>query len=241
MKKEFQLNKGDKKVALLIDPDWATNNDWFLDVMSLVNNSGIDLILVGGSLVFNIENLDQTILTIKKLTSLPVYLFPGHPTQISKYADGILLLSLISGRNPELLIGQHVVSAPIIKSYNLLVAPTGYMIIGNDSTSVHYMSQTHPIPAHKYDIAIATALAGEMLGLKFIYMDGGSGAAREISQKLISAVSDQLSIPLIVGGGIDHPDKVKEAFNFGAELVVIGTAIEKMPEMLVRMKPKIKL
>jgi len=241
MKKKFQLHKGDKKVALLIDPDWAINNDWFLDVMSLVNNSGIDLILVGGSLVFNLENLDHTLLTIKKLTSLPVYLFPGHPTQISKHADGILLLSLISGRNPELLIGQHVVSAPMIKSYNLIVAPTGYMIIGNGSTSVHYMSQTHPIPANKYDIAVATALAGEMLGLKFIYMDGGSGAEREISHKLISAVSDQLSIPLIVGGGIDHPDKVKEAFNFGAELVVIGTAIEKMPEMLAHIKPKIKL
>ena len=241
MKKKFQLNKGDKKIALLIDPDWASKNDWLLDVMSLVKNSSVDLILVGGSLVFNIGNLDEIINTIKKLTSLPVYLFPGHPTQISKYADGILLLSLISGRNPELLIGQHVVSAPIIKSYNLIVAPTGYMIIGNSATSVHYMSQTHPLPAHKSDIAIATALAGEMLGLKFIYMDGGSGAETEISEKLISAVSDQLSIPLIVGGGIDHPDKVKEAFNFGADMVVIGTAIEKMPEMLAHLKPKIKL
>ena len=241
MKKEFLLNKGDKKVALLIDPDWVSKNDWLLDVISLVNKSDIDLILVGGSLVFNIANLDEIIITIKKLTPLPVYLFPGHPTQISKYADGILLLSLISGRNPELLIGQHVVSAPIIKSYNLLVAPTGYMIIGHSSTSVHYMSQTHPLPANKSDIAVATALAGEMLGLKFIYMDGGSGAEKEISQKLISAVSDQLSIPLIVGGGIDHPDKVKEAFNFGAEMVVIGTAIEKMPEMLEKIKLGIKL
>ncbi len=241
MKKEFQLYKGDNKVALLIDPDWASKNDWLLDVMSLVNNSGVDLILVGGSLVFNIGRLDDIIITIKKLTSLPVYLFPGHPTQISKHADGILLLSLISGRNPELLIGQHVVSAPIIKSYNLNVAPTGYMIIGNSSTSVHYMSQTHPLPADKTDIAIATALAGEMLGLKFIYMDGGSGAEKEISQKLISSVADQLSIPLIIGGGIDHPDKVKDAFNFGADLVVIGKKKKKMPEMLEHIKAKIKL
>ena len=241
MKKEFQLKKGDNKVALLIDPDWASKNDWLLDVMLLVNQSGIDLILVGGSLVFNIDKLDEIIITIKKLSSIPVYLFPGHPTQISKHADGILFLSLISGRNPELLIGQHVVSAPIIKSYNLIVAPTGYMIIGHSSTSVHYMSQTHPLPANKSDIAVATALAGEMLGLKFIYMDGGSGAEKEISQKLISAVSDQISIPLIIGGGIDHPDKVKEAFDFGADLVVIGTAIEKMPEMLTQLKPKIRL
>ena len=241
MKKEFYLNKGDNKVALLIDPDWASKNDWLLDVMSLVDKSGIDLILVGGSLVFNIGKLDEIIITIKKLTSIPVYLFPGHPTQISKYADGILFLSLISGRNPELLIGQHVVSAPIIKSYNLIVAPTGYMIIGHSSTSVHYMSQTHPLPANKSDIAIATALAGEMLGLECIYMDGGSGAEKEISQQLISAVSDQISIPLIVGGGIDHPEKVKEAFNFGADMVVIGTAIEKMPEMLGQLKQSIKL
>jgi phosphoglycerol geranylgeranyltransferase len=241
MKKVFQLNKGDNKVALLIDPDWACKNDWLLDVMSLVNKSEVDLILVGGSLVFNIGKLDEIIITIKKLTSLPVYLFPGHPTQISKYADGILFLSLISGRNPELLIGQHVVSAPIIKSYNLIVAPTGYMIIGNSSTSVHYMSQTHPLPAHKSDIAIATALAGEMLGLEFIYMDGGSGAEKEISQKLISAVSNQLSIPLIVGGGIDHPHKIKDAFSCGADLVVIGTAIEKIPEMLEKIKPEIKM
>jgi putative glycerol-1-phosphate prenyltransferase len=241
MKKVFQLNKGDNKVALLIDPDWACKNDWLLDVMSLVNKSEVDLILVGGSLVFNIGKLDEIIITIKKLISLPVYLFPGHPTQISKYADGILFLSLISGRNPELLIGQHVVSAPIIKSYNLIVAPTGYMIIGNSSTSVHYMSQTHPLPAHKSDIAIATALAGEMLGLEFIYMDGGSGAEKEISQKLISAVSNQLSIPLIVGGGIDHPHKIKDAFSSGADLVVIGTAIEKIPEMLEKIKPEIKM
>lgn len=241
MKKEFRLNKGDNKVALLIDPDWASNDDWLLDVLSLVNNSGVDLILVGGSLVFNILKLDEIIITIKKLTSIPVYLFPGHPTQISKHADGILLLSLISGRNPELLIGQHVISAPIIKSYNLIVAPTGYMIIGSSATSVHYMSQTHPLPSNKSDIAIATALAGEMLGLKYIYMDGGSGAEKEISQKLISAVSDQIRIPLIIGGGIDNPDKIKEAFNFGADMVVIGTAIEKIPEMLGQLKPKIKL
>lgn len=240
MKKEFQLTKGDNKVALLIDPDWASKNDWLLDVMSLVNKSGVDLILVGGSLVFNIDKLDQIIITIKKLTEIPVYLFPGHPTQISKYADGILFLSLISGRNPELLIGQHVVSAPIIRSYNLNVASTGYMIVGKSSTSVHYMSQTHPLPAEKPDIAIATALAGEMLGLKYIYLDGGSGADRAISKKLISAVSNQINIPLIVGGGIDHKEKVIDAFNHGANLVVIGTAIEKMPELLEQIKPVIK-
>ena len=241
MKKQFQLKKGDSKIALLIDPDWAIKSDWLFDVLSSVNRSGIDVILVGGSLVLNLDKLDEIIIAIKKLSAIPVYLFPGHPTQISKHADGILFLSLISGRNPELLIGQHVISAPIIKSYELNVIPTGYMIVGNSSTSVHYMSQTHPLPADKPDIAQATALAGEMLGLKCIYMDGGSGAEQSISGSLIRAVSDQLSIPLIVGGGIDHPDKVRKAFNNGADLVVIGTAIEKMPEMLEHINPAIKL
>jgi putative glycerol-1-phosphate prenyltransferase len=232
MKKKFQLKKGDTKIALLIDPDWAIKSNWLLDVLSSVNNSSIDVILIGGSLVINLDKLDEIIITIKKITKVPVYLFPGHPTQISKYADGILFLSLISGRNPELLIGQHVISAPMIKSYNLNVIPTGYMIMGNDSTSVHYMSQTHPLPANKPDIAIATALAGEMLGLQCIYLDGGSGANESISENMIQSVSGQLSVPLIVGGGINHPDLVKKAFNSGADMVVVGTAIEKMPEML---------
>ena len=241
IKKRFQLNKGDSKVALLIDPDWAMKSDWLLDVLSFVNKSGIDLILIGGSLVYNLDKLDEIIIALKKITPIPVYLFPGHPTQISKHADGILFISLISGRNPELLIGQHVISAPIIKSYNLNVFPTGYMLVGNSSTSVHYMSQTHPLPMDKPDLSIATALAGEMLGLKCIYMDGGSGANQPISENLIKSVSDQLSIPLIIGGGIDHPDRVKKAFNSGADLVVIGTAIEKMPELLEMIKPRIKL
>jgi putative glycerol-1-phosphate prenyltransferase len=238
MKKQFQLKKGDKKIALLIDPDWAIKSDWLIDVLSTINNSAIDVILVGGSLVTNLEKLDEIIIAIRKITELPVYLFPGHPTQISKYADGILFLSLISGRNAELLIGQHVISAPIIKSYNLHVIPTGYMIVGSSSTSVHYMSQTHPLPANKPDIAMATALAGEMLGLHCIYMDGGSGANQPISSNMIRSVSDQLSIPLIIGGGINHPDIVKKAFSSGADLVVIGTAIEKMPEMLESLKEK---
>lgn len=240
MKKQFVLKKGDRKIALLIDPDWATKNDWLFDVLSSVNKSGVDIILIGGSLVFNLEKLDEIIITIKKLTDLPVYLFPGHPTQISKYADGILFLSLISGRNPELLIGQHVISAPIIRSYHLNVIPTGYMIIGNSNTSVHYMSQTHPMPANKPDIAIATALAGEMLGLKCIYMDGGSGSNQSIPEKLIHSVSEQLNIPLIIGGGIDHPDKVENAFNNGAAMVVLGTVIEKMPEMLESLGSRVK-
>ena len=232
MKANFKLKKGDNKIALLIDPDWAVKDDWFNDILSSLEESIIDLVLIGGSLVINPERLDDIILSIKKTTSIPVYLFPGHPIQISKHADGILFLSLISGRNPELLIGQHVISAPIIKSYKLNVIPTGYMILGNDSTSVHYMSQTQPIPGNKPDIAIATAVAGEMLGLKTIYMDGGSGAKQSISEKIIKEVSGNLDIPLIIGGGIDSLDKIKSALKNGADMVVIGTAVEKMPELL---------
>ena len=232
MKKEFYLSKKDKKLALLIDPDWALKKDWLFDVLASVNNGMIDLILVGGSLVINIGKIEETILTIKKLTDIPVYLFPGHPIQLNKHADGILLLSLISGRNPEFLIGQHVISAPLIKSYNLNVLPTGYMIIGEKATSVHYMSQTHSLPSNKPDIALATAMAGEMLGLKCIYLEGGSGADKNPPIEIIRLLSEQISIPLIVGGGINNPKKIQVAFDNGANMVVIGTAIEKMPALL---------
>ena len=241
MKKPLNLNKGDRKIALLIDPDRAVKNDWLLDVLSLVKKSGIDVILVGGSLVFHVAEIDSIIQSAKRITGLPVYLFPGHPTQLSPHADGVLFLSLISGRNPELLIGQHVISAPIIRNYNLNVAPTGYMIIGNSATSVHYMSATNPIPANKPDIALATALAGEMLGLKYIYLDGGSGAGKTIPCEMTVTLAEHLQVPLIIGGGIDSPAKIREAFRCGADMVVIGTVIEKIPTMLREIGHDIKV
>lgn len=228
----FKLQKGDGKIALLIDPDWAENTDWFLSILSMLNQVSIDLILVGGSLIKYPDRIDQMIVSIKKACKIPVYLFPGHPTHLSSKADGVLFLSVISGRNPELLIGQHVVSAPLIKSYGLHVWPTGYMIIGNSATSVHYMSQTFPIPSSKPTIASATALAGEMLGLKTIYIDGGSGAGQPISEAMISEIAKSVSIPLIVGGGINNVSQLKAALNCGADMVVIGTAVEKTPEFL---------
>jgi len=148
--------------------------------------------------------------------------------QISKNADGILLLSLISGRNPELLIGKQVIAAPILKASNLDILPTGYILIdGGKPTAVSYMSNTNPIPFDKDDIAMCTAMAGEMLGLKLIYMDAGSGALNAISEKMIKKVSSNISIPLIIGGGINTPQKAILACKAGADIIVVGNAIEK--------------
>lgn len=160
-------------------------------------------------------------------------LFPGNSFQLSYNADALLLLSLISGRNPELLIGKHVMVAPYLKISPLEIIPTGYILIdGGKVSSVQYISNTAPIPADKNDIAACTALAGEMLGLKLIYLDAGSGANNPISSEMISTVSAQIQVPLIVGGGIKTPAKIIENFRAGADLVVIGNAVEKNPNFI---------
>jgi putative glycerol-1-phosphate prenyltransferase len=170
---------------------------------------------------------------LKQHLDVPVVLYPGHPTHLSPDADALLFLSMISGRNADLLIGSHVVAAPLIKQYGLETIPTGYMLIdGGVQTSVEYISQTRPIPANKTDIAVATALAGEMLGLKLIYMDAGSGAINPVPLKMIADVKKNCTIPLMIGGGIDTPQKLAAAFENGADLVVIGNALEKDPELL---------
>jgi putative glycerol-1-phosphate prenyltransferase len=155
--------------------------------------------------------------------------------QIDKQADAILFLSLISGRNPEFLIGQHVVAAPVLKGSELEILPTGYMLI-NDSknSSVAYVSNTTPIPTDKYAIAASTAMAGEMLGMKLIYMDAGSGSSAPIPARMISAVRRKIDVPLIVGGGINTVEKAKESLEAGADIIVIGNAIEKNPDLMIR-------
>ena len=236
MKREFTLNKNDKKLALLIDPDWAIDKEWLVEVFSELKYADFDLILIGGSLVFEPNNISNLIKEVKSLIDLPVYLFPGNVNQVDKEADGIFFISLISGRNPEFLIGQHVTGAPLIKSLGLNVLPTGYMLIGNTQTSAHYMSQTQAIPFNKPSIALATALAGEMLGLKVIYMDGGSGADRSPSNEMIKLLSSELEIPLIVGGGIQNRKQIEKSFENGANLVVIGTAVEKDPTIISQLR-----
>lgn len=224
----ISINK--KLFTLLIDPDQHTTES-LINLSKNANESGVDLIFVGGSLLNN--DIDKSFELIKKNTNIPALLFPGSLLQITNKADGILLLSLISGRNPDLLIGNHVIASARIKRSNLEVLPTGYILIeGGKSTSVEYMSNTKPIPAEKIDIAVATAMAGEMLGLKYIYLEAGSGAKTSINIKIIKGVKENISIPLIVGGGIKTPNDVKSAVNAGADIIVVGNVIEQNPEIL---------
>ena len=196
------------------------------------NDASVDFILVGGSLITN-GFFEKCIQIIKLHTQIPVVLFPGNIMQVSKDADAILLLSLISGRNPDLLIGKHVLAAPMLKQSGLEIIPTGYMLIdGGNITSVSYMSNTTPIPAEKHSIAACTAMAGEMLGLQVTYMDAGSGAQHPISTKIISAVRESVNGPIFIGGGIKTAEGAVAACNAGADVVVVGTAFEKEPELI---------
>lgn len=218
--------KGRKKAFVwLIDPDkW--DDDHIGPDLTLAANAGVDLIFVGGSLVFN--HADRLISKIKSVSGIPVILFPGSPFQLSMQADAVLLLSLISGRNPEYLIGNHVVAAPFIRGSGLEVIPIGYMLIdGGQQTSVSYMSNTQPIPADKPDIALATALAGEMLGLKVIYLDAGSGASNPVPLRMITSIASNIRLPLMVGGGIRTPEDVRNAYESGADAVIVGNAAEE--------------
>jgi len=215
--------------ALLIDPDKQRDN--LSDLVTKAGNLGVDLILVGGSLVK--RGMDETIAVIKSNGNIPTVLFPGSVFQFTPTADAILLLSLISGRNPEYLIGNHVIASQAIKESRMEVIPTGYMLIDSGQTSsAQYMSNTSPIPRSKPDIALATALAGEQLGLKTIYLEGGSGAQDTIPEAVIKTVCNNVSIPVIVGGGIKTPKQVKAIRLAGASMVVVGNSIEESPHLL---------
>ena len=225
---------GKKSFAVLIDPD-KVNDEKMHHLVELAVNARVDYFLVGGSLVIS-NYLDACIKIIKANCSIPVILFPGSPSQVSKYADSLLYLSLISGRNPELLIGQHVVSAPFIKQSRLEIMSTGYMVIdGGAPTTVSYISNATPLPADKNEIAMCTAMAGEMLGMKLIYMDAGSGAKRAVSESMIEKVAGCISVPLIIGGGITDPEKAYLNCKAGADVIVVGNAIEKDERLIMEM------
>lgn len=218
------LKNQKKAFAWLIDPDKC--DDSIINCqLEIAKESAIDLILIGGSLISN--HIDQLITRIKSAVGIPVILFPGSPLQLSSSADAILLLSLISGRNPEYLIGNHVISAPLLRKSGVEIISIGYMLInGGRQTSVSYMSNTQPIPSDKIDIALATAIAGEMLGLKVIYLDAGSGAINPVPKEMIASISSEISLPLMVGGGIRTPTDVRMAYQSGADVVIVGTAAE---------------
>lgn len=223
-----------KSFAVLIDPD-KVDNATLMELIPLVKDAKVDYLFVGGSLVVS-DYLDICVRTIKKHCNIPVILFPGSPSQITKEADALLYLSLISGRNPELLIGQHVVSAPFVKKSGLEIISTGYMVVdGGAPTTVSYISNASPLPANKEDIAMCTAMAGEMLGMKLIYLDAGSGAQKPVSESMIQKVSSCIQVPLIVGGGITDPEKAYRNCKAGADVIVIGNAIEKDPNLIREM------
>lgn len=227
------VSRKTKKIALLIDPD-KFNPESHRGTTALQNgiDAGVDFIFAGGSLLSR-GSLQRCVEVIKKTTDIPLVLFPGSTDQIDPHADGILFLSLISGRNPDNLIGKHVISAPILKKTSLEIIPTGYMLIdGGNSTSASYMSNTIPIPYTKNDIAVCTAMAGEMLGLKLIYLDTGSGALKHVSSNMIRAVKKNIDIPLIIGGGIKTPQDAYDICTAGADMIVIGTVAEQSPELI---------
>jgi len=226
------LRKQNKKAfAVLIDPD-NTDMNQIIETAQLCNEAKVDFVFMGGSLMLS-NHLDECIKTFKSKSSIPVILFPGSPSQVSKEADALLYLALISGRNPELLIGAHVVSAPKIKASGLEIISTGYIVVdGGKPTAVSYMSNSAPIPYDKDDIAVCTAIAGEFLGKNVLYMDAGSGAINPVSENMIQKVSNQISIPLIVGGGISSPEKAIANCQAGADIIVVGNALEKDNQLI---------
>jgi len=224
------LNK-EKKIGLLLDPDKA-RGDSLSKILKVAVEYKTDFILAGGSLSFN--NIDNLIDAIKRECSIPVILFPGNLLQLTHNADAILLLSLISGRNPELLIGNHVVAAPYLKDIRSKLIAVGYILISCGSkTSVEYISQTEAIPCDKPEIVVATALAGEMLGLNMIYLEAGSGASAPVPLNIISSVRENISVPIAVGGGIKGKKQISEIFKAGADIIILGNGCEKKPELLI--------
>lgn len=223
---------GQKMLGVLIDPDRFNSLAELTNVVEVLQKHQPTFVFVGGSLINN-ALFEQTIQELKKQLTVPVVIFPGNNQQIAHQADGILLLSLISGRNPDYLIGQHVQTAFQLKRSQLEVLATGYVLINcGQPTAAQYMSNTVPIPYQKDDIAAATVLAGEQLGLQLFYLDGGSGADRPISTSMIAKVKRTISSPLIIGGGIRTKEDVTLAWEAGADLVIIGTAFEENPTIL---------
>lgn len=231
--KEVMITEGfptKKSIGLLLDPDKAYGNS-LRNILEIATESKTDYILAGGSL--SSRKIDILITDIKSQSQVPVVLFPGNLLQLSPGADIILLLSLISGRNPEYLIGNHVIAAPYLKDHKEKIVPTGYILINcGRRTSVEYISQTEAIPSEKTDIAVATALAGEMLGLKMIYLEAGSGASHHVPAEMITAVRQSTSLPLAVGGGIRAGAEVEKIFSAGADLIILGNGCEKNPDLL---------
>lgn len=223
--------QGKKRLAVLVDPD-TPDSSTLQTIIKNANEAKADFIFLGGSLLIK-DALDECIDAIKSMTNIPVILFPGSIMQISGKADAMLFISLISGRNPELLIGSHVIAAPYIKQAKLETLPTGYILVDSGrQTTASYMSGSAPVPHNKPEIAACTAMAGEMLGQKLIYMDGGSGADNPISTAMIAAVRKSVDLPIIIGGGIRDAQTAVSICKAGADIVVVGNATEQNPDLI---------
>lgn len=223
---------GRKRLAALIDPDDLPAGGAWHAMLDALDLSPITDVFIGGSLLVR-RDVGDMLSAVRKRVSRALVLFPGEPDQVVAGADAVLFLTLISGRNPELLIGKHVAAGMRIRKLNLEVVPTGYLLIGDGPlTTATYISQTLPIPTGKPSIAAATAVAGEMLGLQVIYLDAGSGAGQPIPCSAIAAVREQVNCPIIVGGGLNDAASIRAAWGAGADLVVVGTAIERNPNDL---------
>ncbi|HRZ41873.1 MAG TPA: geranylgeranylglyceryl/heptaprenylglyceryl phosphate synthase [Bacteroidales bacterium] len=224
-------SSGRRQFAVLADPDKLTNSQ-AETLAERCNTAEVDYIFTGGSLVMQYR-MEEMVSVIRRHTRIPVVLFPGNVLQVTDQANAILFLSLISGRNPEMLIGRHVEAAPILNKSGLEVIPTGYMLVESGAlTTALYMSGTIPVPRSKPDVAACTALAGQMLGLQAIYLDAGSGALQPVPPAMIAAVKAQVHIPVIVGGGIRTTDDCLNACKAGADIVVVGNAIESRPDLI---------
>jgi phosphoglycerol geranylgeranyltransferase len=221
------ITDNSSRLAVLIDPDKYNE-----ELIVLANQNNVSCFLVGGSQLEQ-NNLDKVVKRIKALSALPIILFPGDETQLSKTADGLLLLSLLSGRNPDYLIGKHVRAAQRIKRMKLPLLPTAYLLIGSEGgSSTQKVSNTLPLHPGKQELILNTALAAEQLGFKAIYLEGGSGSKQPVSSKLIRALKRTVVIPVFVGGGIDSKARVNKAIKAGANIVVIGNALEKNVHLL---------
>jgi putative glycerol-1-phosphate prenyltransferase len=211
---------------VLIDPDSDPTNE-LTGKARRCDDADVDAIFIGGSLMLR-DDFSEAVATIKKETSLPLIIFPGNPGQLSPEADAVLFLSLISGRNPQHLIGDHIVAAPSVKKMGLEAIPTGYILVSsNIPTTVEFMSDTKPLPRNKPGLAAATALAGQYLGMKLIYLEAGSGASESVPDEMIQTVCRWIDLPLIVGGGIRKPEEAAQKVKAGADFIVVGTALEE--------------
>ena len=225
------IGKKGAAYVVLIDPD-RKNEDSLESCVDSANQSGVDALFVGGSLMMD-GKCTERVKQIKQASDIPVIFFPGGVGQLNSYYDAMLFMSVISGRNPQYLIGEQLIAAPMVKDLGIETIPTGYMLMdGGAGSTVEFMSGTRPIPMNRPDIAVAHALAGQYLGMKLIYLEAGSGAKESVSESVIEAVTHNLDIPVIVGGGIRNGQIASEKVKAGASIIVTGTVIEENSNLM---------